>query len=65
MDNPEIKKYEDRDVILTTKGLMAAAQKYGGSTDFKNPYLSPIYGDFRNFAQSPSSQGQMIIVTRL
>lgn len=46
MDNPEIKKYEDRDVILTTKGLMAAAQKYGGSTDFKNPYLSPIYGDF-------------------
>jgi acetyl esterase/lipase len=46
MDNPEIKKYEDRDVILTTKGLMAAAQKYGGGTDFKNPYLSPIYGDF-------------------
>ncbi|WP_448385066.1 alpha/beta hydrolase fold domain-containing protein [Fervidobacterium sp.] len=46
MSNHEIKEYEKKDVFLTIKGLKYAAQKYAAGTDLKNPYLSPIYGDF-------------------
>ncbi|QAV33269.1 Acetyl esterase/lipase [Fervidobacterium changbaicum] len=53
LSNPELEQYEKRDVMLTVKGLKAAAQRYAGNEDanLKDPRLSPIYGDFSNLCQ--------------
>ncbi|MGQ9856730.1 MAG: alpha/beta hydrolase [Fervidobacterium sp.] len=49
MENPEIANVESKDVILTVKGLKAAAWKYASGLDLKDWRVSPIYGDFRRF----------------
>jgi acetyl esterase/lipase len=48
MSNPEIKKLEKFDMMLTIKDLLNAAKIYVGSDDLKNPLVSPIYGDFED-----------------
>lgn len=49
MENPEIANVESKDVILTVKGLKAAAEKYATGLDLKDWHVSPIYGDFKDF----------------
>jgi len=40
-------------ILLTFRGLgQAAAVMYAGQSDLKNPYVSPIYGDFSSFPPS-------------
>ncbi|MGC9797269.1 alpha/beta hydrolase [Fervidobacterium riparium] len=49
MENPEIGNVESKDVILTVKGLKAAAQQYASGLELKDWHVSPIYGDFHGF----------------
>jgi len=39
----------DRKIVTYDGFVTAAAKLYANGTDFKNPGLSPIYGDFSNF----------------
>jgi acetyl esterase/lipase len=48
MSNPEIKKFEKFDMLLTIKDLLNAAKLYAGIDELKNSLVSPIYGDFEN-----------------
>lgn len=42
-------EYVDNMLVTWDGWLSGAAQLYANGRDLKNPYLSPVYGDFRNF----------------
>lgn len=42
-------EYVDNMLVTWDGWLGAAAKLYAGGHDLKHPYLSPVYGDFRNF----------------
>jgi acetyl esterase/lipase len=44
MENPEIKKMDEKDLILNIEGLKSAAKAYAGGLDLKDPRVSPLYG---------------------
>ena len=41
--------YEDIDPLLTRAKLERAVEYYTGHRDLKNPYISPVFGDFKGF----------------
>lgn len=45
LDNPEIVEHEKNDMILSREALLYAATQYA-EKDFKDPMVSPLYGDF-------------------
>ncbi len=47
LDNPEIEKLANKDMILSKEALLYAAEQYSNPSEFKNPKVSPIYGNFR------------------
>ena len=48
MTNPDIKPLESYDMLLPKEALIDAATKYAGSSNLKNPLVSPIYGNFNH-----------------
>ncbi|RTL90817.1 MAG: alpha/beta hydrolase [Hyphomicrobiales bacterium] len=42
-------EYVDNMLVTWDGWLSAAAQLYANGRDLKHPYLSPVYGDFKNF----------------
>lgn len=51
-DNPEIEKYEAKDPMLSSFGLNKAGLLWAGSEpDMKNPYVSPIFGNFEGLGK--------------
>ena len=51
MTNPDIKEIDPRDRLLSTTGLVEAGKAYAGTTDPKNPLISPIYGEFKELGK--------------
>lgn len=47
LENPEIDKLANKDMILSKKALLYAAEQYSNVSEFKNPQVSPIYGNFK------------------
>ena len=47
LDNPGIDKLAKKDMILSKEALLYAAEQYSNAGEFKNPKVSPIYGNFR------------------
>lgn len=45
MANPESLAMEKRDVMLSSRGLREAAERYAGGTEVSHPELSPVLGD--------------------
>ena len=51
-DNPDIKDYEDLDPMLAPWGSRKIGRLWAGSDeDMKNPYASPIFGDFEGLGR--------------
>ncbi|MGY4857341.1 alpha/beta hydrolase fold domain-containing protein [Cryobacterium sp. AP23] len=48
MTNPGIPNLESTDPVLGTLGLVEMGQAWAGSTETKDPRLSPIYGSFED-----------------
>ena len=46
MDNPEIKKIEDVDPMLSLEGAIRTGKHHAGTQDTKNYQVSPLYGNF-------------------
>lgn len=44
MENPEIEKIDDKDLVLNIQGLKDCAKAYAGGLDLKHPRISPLYG---------------------
>lgn len=47
LENPEINEQANKDMILSKEALLYAAEQYANPSEFKNPLVSPINGDFR------------------
>lgn len=45
MTNPDAVAFEKKDPMLTAKGLLQSSVLYAGSTDLKDPGVSPVYDD--------------------
>jgi acetyl esterase/lipase len=52
LSNPEIKKLEKYDIMLSTKKLFTASKLYSNNTDTKNFLISPIYGDLKTLPET-------------
>jgi acetyl esterase/lipase len=39
----------DLDPVLSTEYICSVTEGYVGDQDLKNPYISPLFGDFENF----------------
>ncbi|MDP3304931.1 MAG: alpha/beta hydrolase [Erysipelotrichaceae bacterium] len=50
MQNPDILAIDKLDPILSIEGLKMAGEAYAGNKDPKDPYISPIYGNFKNLS---------------
>ena len=51
-DNPDIKNYEDLDPMLAPWGSRKIGRLWAGSDeDMKNPYVSPIFGDYEGLGR--------------
>lgn len=50
MSNPEIAEIEDDDPFLVRPGLIEAGKMYAGTTDTKDPKVSPLYGELAGLA---------------
>jgi monoterpene epsilon-lactone hydrolase len=48
-DSYFVNEYVDNMLVTWDGWLGSAARLYAGGHDLKNPYLSPVYGNFRNF----------------
>ena len=52
MTNPDIDKVDLMDPMLSKVGLLSAKKMCVGNLDLKNPMISPLYGDFKNFPET-------------
>lgn len=52
MTNPEIKKLEKNEIVLSTQRLIKAAKMYAGNIDVKDPRVSPIYGNLKQLPKT-------------
>lgn len=52
LENTEMNKQENKDMILSKEALLYAAKQYAEPNEFKNPLVSPIYGDFRELCST-------------
>lgn len=50
MDNPEIKRIENRDLVLRIPGLAQLAHTYAGKLPLRHPMVSPLFGDMTGLA---------------
>lgn len=48
LDHPYIRYFEDKDKLLAIDNEQLLTEKWANGEDLKNPYLSPIYGDFED-----------------
>ncbi len=46
MQNPEIEKFKELDLMLSVDELIDDAKSYAGNDDPHTPFVSPIYGEF-------------------
>jgi len=51
MGNPDIDLQEKKDMILSKRVLLYAAEQYADPSEFKNPLVSPIYGDLKGLGE--------------
>ncbi len=49
LDNPDIAEIENKDPLLSSKGLKLVGKAYAGEWNTKDPRISPIYGNFKGF----------------
>lgn len=52
MSNPDITQLEEKDIILSTKGVLSAKKMCAKNVDLKDPMISPIYGSFDSFPRT-------------
>ncbi|MBL4642055.1 MAG: alpha/beta hydrolase fold domain-containing protein, partial [Flavobacteriaceae bacterium] len=52
MSNPEIKKLDTIDPMLSKVGVLSAKKMCVENNDLKNIMISPLYGSFGNFPQT-------------
>jgi acetyl esterase/lipase len=45
LQNPDIKRNEHKDPMMTVKRMLTAAREYARQTDPKDPSISPMFGD--------------------
>ncbi len=51
MTDPNLKKLEKTEKVLSLKGLKKAGEKYAGSHDIKNFRVSPLYGNLKGLGK--------------
>jgi acetyl esterase/lipase len=51
MSDPEVKKIDPLDKVLSIKGLVWAGKVYAGKQSTQDPLISPIYGDSRGLGK--------------
>lgn len=49
LQNPQVAKYENKDMALSVNGLRFVAQQWAGNTEYSDYHLSPINGDVSQF----------------
>ena len=52
MSNPAIEQLDDRDPMLSKKGVLSAKKMCVESSDLKHVMISPVYGRFKEFPQT-------------
>ena len=52
MSNPEIETLEKIDPMLSKTGVLTAKKMCAGSTDLKDPIISPLHGNFERFPKT-------------
>jgi len=52
MSNPEIEKVDGTDPMISKKGILSAKKMCVENNDLKNPMISPLYGNFKNFPRT-------------
>lgn len=52
MSNPEIETLQKIDPMLSKAGVFSAKKMCAGSTDLKDPIISPLYCDFKGFPRT-------------
>lgn len=52
LENPQIDEQINKDMILSKHVLLYAAEQYAEASEYKNPLVSPIYGDFRELGET-------------
>lgn len=49
LSNPKVEEIENKDPMLSKKGVLSAKEMCAGKIDLKDKIISPLYGEFKDF----------------